>query len=458
MDKIKQRKNYYIWLCFAIIIWLSAAQVLNNSIMILLCIFAFAALLVYAAFNDMALPLLLFFLPWSPLIKTAPGKISMYSVMLICVLLILILRNRKNFAIVHIFPAALLFLQVMILKQVYGESLTNANILFFICLLLFPLLSAEKDKKYDFYSLTIYFALGIVTAALISQWLIIFPTIKRYITIDMANGYSRVSGFFGDPNYYAAHITAAIAGVILLLPREKKIVRRTFLIILISLLLYCGLLSVAKSFFLIVVSVFLLWFVEIIFARGKVSNKVTMIAALMILGAFLLSSTLFTDLMDQVIDRLVLSGGDIGKLTTGRVGLWNSYFSYFEEEPLVMIFGRGCTSELVQGRASHNILIQIIYQFGLFGFISVIAWISLYMKTILRSVNIRKIDLIPALIIAIGAVGPWMALDLCFFDEFFLIPFYMCLGMGYIAHKSEENTDYQDELNIEASYEKNTDR
>lgn len=458
MEKIKQRKKYYIWLCFAIIIWISIAQVLNNSVMILLCLFAFGVLLVYAAFNDMALPLLMFFLPWSPLIKTTPGEISMYSVMLIGVLFIAVFRNRKSFAIAHIFPAALLFLQVMILKQAYVEPLTNSNILFFICLMLFPLLSAEKDKEYDFFSLTVFFALGIVSAALISQWLSIFPTIKRYITVDSANGFSRITGFYGDPNYYAAHITAAISGIILLLPREKKVGRRAILAILFLLLLYCGLLSVSKSFFLIAVSMFLLWFVEIVFARGKVSNKVTMIAAFAILFVFVLSSTLFTDLLDHAIDRIIISGGNLSDLTTGRVDLWKSYMSYFEEEPLVMIFGRGCTSKLVQNRASHNILIQIIYQFGLLGAVIITSWICLYMRMIMKSVNVRKIELIPTLIIAIGSVGAWMALDVFFFDEFFLMTFYMCLGIGYVVRKAEENSVYQNELNIEASYEKNTDR
>ena len=38
----------------------------------------------------------------------------------------------------------------------------------------------------------------------------------------------------------------------------------------------------------------------------------------------------------------------------------------------------------------------------------------------------------------VGVVLPWMALDILFFDEFFLLPVYAVIGAGYAASGSEQ--------------------
>ena len=38
----------------------------------------------------------------------------------------------------------------------------------------------------------------------------------------------------------------------------------------------------------------------------------------------------------------------------------------------------------------------------------------------------------------VGVVLPWMALDILFFDEFFLLPVYAAIGAGYAAPGNEQ--------------------
>ena len=180
---IFRNKRYFLWLSILIAFGIALMQVLNSSIGILICLIGFGGLAVISAVQDMAVPILLFFLPWSPLLKLRPGMMSVYSMALIAVMLVFVVRNSKRFSFGHIFPAALLFVQTILVKTFTDGSINNGYILFFVCLILFPLIASEREKEYDFYTLVVFFALGIITAAISAKQLSAFPTISRYITV-----------------------------------------------------------------------------------------------------------------------------------------------------------------------------------------------------------------------------------------------------------------------------------
>jgi hypothetical protein len=273
-------KNIFIWTSLLVAFGVALFQTLNNAIGLVAVLVLFGVLLVYAAFKDMAMPVLLFFLPWSTLLKLRPGTISMYTIALLAVLLILLFRNIKKFPVLHIFPAALLFVLTLAVKTVTEDPIDNSYVLFFFCLLLFPLIASEKEKEYDFYTLILFLSLGIITAALSAKQLAVFPTIARYITIHSYDSIIRLSGYYGDPNFYSAHITAAIAGIFVLVLNEAKLSRRLVLFVLMVLLVYCGFLSVSKSFILLFICMSLFWIIEILFRNGKMSSKLVMIMML----------------------------------------------------------------------------------------------------------------------------------------------------------------------------------
>ena len=210
---------------------------------------------------------------------------------------------------------------------------------------------------------------------------------------------------------------------------------------MIAVLLYCGFLSVSKSFALILFCMVLFWVLEVLFRKGRISSKVMMLAALFIGGAYVLSSILFTDLIDMMMDRFVGAGNSLSDLTTRRSDRWLNYLRTFEEEPMTLVFGKGFTEELVKGRGSHNIVIQIVYQFGIVGSLLTLVWLFEYCRSMLENVRLKTPHIVQILILIGGSFGPWLGLDLLMFDEFFIMPFFVFLGILYLDRMASPDDD-----------------
>ncbi len=431
-------KFIFLMLCLIETVWLLVAQVSGSMALIVSCLVVFLALAVFAATQKMAIPLLLFFMPFASLLKMRPGTISFFTIALLAVYLVYLIFESRNVHIVHIIPALALIVFCLAVKTAYGYSINNSFILFSASLLLVPFLSKEIGEKYDFYWLTLFFSFGIIIAAITSQYLVVFPTISRYIAEYELFGVVRHSGYYGDPNFYSAHVSAALGGTLVLLLNNNK--KSTMVILLFAslALLYCGLLSVSKSYLLITVCLILIWFFEFLFQKGKMSAKIMLVLTLFVGIAFLLSTTVFTDLIDMMVSRLERDNS-LSDFTTGRTDIWNKYFKAFTDDPLLMLFGRGFSKGDVFGKASHNTIIQSIFQFGIIGSTILLAWIVCYLQTFLQNVKIKWSKIAQISIIVIGAIGSWIALDFLFFDEFFLMPIYVCLGIRYLT--VEETTD-----------------
>ena len=208
------------------------------------------------------------------------------------------------------------------------------------------------------------------------------------------------------------------------------------MVALMSMLVYCGFMSVSKSFFVILVALFLCWIVALLFAREKMTAKVAILLTTMVGVVFLLMTTAFTDMVGMMLARLT-GNQSLSELTTGRTDLWLQYLRAFDQDTLLLFFGKGLSDVLVNERASHNTIIQIIFQFGLVGGVMMAAWLIYYARNLMSGVKVRMSQLTQLGILLIGAIGPWMALDLLFFDEFFLMPIYVCLGATFLTQHDE---------------------
>ena len=69
-------------------------------------------------------------------------------------------------------------------------------------------------------------------------------------------------------------------------------------------------------------------------------------------------------------------------------------------------------------------------------------WIVYYVRTLLNGTRAEKKYLVQIAILLVGGVGPWLGLDVLRFDEFFLIPMYLCLGVMFLARQHEEDFSY----------------
>lgn len=445
-----RHKNLILIACIVLSVWLLIAQAYGSSVLLLPCLVVFLALMAWSAIQGMVMPVLLFLLPFSPLLKISQGSISFYTIGLMCVYLIYLVLGSKNIDIRHFIPAFFIIALTMIVKVSNGFSFENNYFLFITTLLVLPFLKREINDKYDLYELTFYFVFGIVLAATTSRFLISNSYISEFIATFDIHGSTRYAGFYGDPNFYSAHITAALSGVLLLLLELNSVKRMVALILMAATLLYCGLLSVSKSFFLIVVCLLLLWIARLLFQKGKVSFKLTVVFLSFIAVIFLLCSTVFADALDLLVARF---GRDstISDFTTKRTDIWINYFNHFEEHPIVLLFGNGYSnSAMVYGRAAHNTIIQLIFQFGIVGCLFLATWFVYFVKSFVNSFTIQLQSFLSLSIVLIGSIGPWIALDMLFFDEFFIIPIYVFVGLNFL-NKNSTNLTYDSSKDLVAN-------
>ena len=97
----------------------------------------------------------------------------------------------------------------------------------------------------------------------------------------------------------------------------------------------------------------------------------------------------------------------------------------------LLLLGQGLTKSLVHGSASHNTIIQIVFQLGIIGGCMLFVWMLNYYKLLITS-RPRRGSLLAVLALGIGIFLPWLSIDLLMFDEFFLMPVYFCMAFDWL--------------------------
>ena len=391
----------------------------------------FVTLSAVAAFHGFAIPVLLFFLPWSTIIKMAPGGISFYTIALLVVCAIAFFRQGFKFNVRCMLVGLLITFVSLLSKLMDGSSIALSYLMFIFLLMLLPNTTQEIGKFSDFKTLTLFFSFGIITAALSAQQLADIPTIAKYIDVYNYNILTRLSGYYGDANFYSAHISAAIAGVLMLILCEKN-KRSSFLLMILSVvLLYCGFMSASKAFAITMMLVFVLWFIAVFSLKGRQSFKAYIIFIAIVTIIFVFTSGIFKEFIDMIAFRFGQSNNAY-EFTTGRTERWADYIKVILSDAKILLVGKGFNNINLNDMGSHNTLLQIIYQFGLIGGIALYAWLVAFVKLILKNKK-RAVPVCFTLVILIGAFLPWLSIDLLFFDEFFLMPIYICAGILYFS-------------------------
>ena len=422
----------YLTTCIVLALMLCLAQIMGNTLLILACLAFYLVLAAWCCSCNFTLPILLFFLPWSPLLKMNPTGYSFYTFAMVLICLISIVKKRFYFRNYQLKAGILILFITLFSKMLDGSFLAFNYIAFIMMIVLFPGVKEEwRDKKYDFYQIVCFFAVGVIIASLCALFFAEFANIRKYIKVDGFATIIRRSGFYGDANFYTAHILSALGGALTLILQEKKKSRMVFLGIVIVFLLYCGFLSASKSFAIVAACAFLFWIMALLTIRGRAGLKVTLIAFLIIGIVYIATSALFSGLIEVLIMRFSFTK-DLDTFTTGRIGLWGNYIKELLGNAKVFFLGKGFTDVKVNGRASHNTIIQIFFQFGLLGAPILIYWSICFFR---EARNIqkeeKKFDL-KKIIVVIGSFLPWMAIDVLFADEFFLLQWYMLVAINYL--------------------------
>lgn len=430
---LESRQNYtgYMLGCLLIAAWICVAQVLGSTLLIAACLAVFMAFVIFTGAKGVAVPVLLFFLPWATILKLAPGSISFYTLAIATACVVCLIKTGFKLNMHCLVSAVFLLALTLLSKSVDKSGLSMSYVMIVYLLALFPVMTREVGKWVDFRRMTLFFAAGIITAALSARELIGFGNIARYIDVYNWSVVTRLSGYYGDANFYAAHISAAIGGFLLLILKEKKWLNTLMYALLAMVLLYCGFLSASKTFILTVMLMFAVWLLAVLCQKRRGAFKVTVLLGALTAVFFVLTSALFSDTLQIVLFRFGQTT-DISSLTTGRTERWKLYLEVLGTDPKVLLIGRGITALNVNGVAPHNTVLQLFYQLGLIGVVPLIAWLIGNLRNVLIPKG-GSAPLLPVLVLLIGTFLPWMALDTLFFDEFFLIPLYVATGVMYLA-------------------------
>lgn len=397
--------------------------------LILGCIALYVALTAWCCSQDFTLPILLFFLPWSPIIRTDPNSVSFYTLATVMICLISVIKKRFAFRKYQIKAGILLLFFTLISKLLDGTGLTFAYIAFMMMIVFFPVVKEEiYKKKYDFYQAVMFFSLGVVIASICALNFALYPNIGKFIRVDAYLTIIRRSGFYGDANFYTAQVLAALAGALSLIIREEGRGRRVFLGVLIFLLMYCGLLSGSKSFVLVAVVVLLIWIFAILKMRGRAGLKIVLILSMAMATAYIATSALFGGLIQVLLTRFS-GANDLESFTTGRITLWETYLTAVFSDVKIFLLGKGYIRSLIGELSSHSTPIQILYQLGFVGAPVLIYWLVCFYRKAYRVERRHRMYDLKILIVSVGSFLPWLAIDILFFDEFFLLQWYVLLAL-----------------------------
>lgn len=418
--------------CLLACLLLVLAQTVGNGFLLLLVLIGCLLLAALACRQGLAIPVLLFFLPWSPLMKLAPGRISFYTIGLLICCALALAQDGMRLTVRQVVLAASLMALTLTAKILQTGSITNDYLMFVFMLLLFPCVARSCPRATSFRCATMFFAGGIFSAAILARLVAHYPNISRYIIVESYLTVTRLSGFYGDPNFYSAHVTACLAGVLVLLSRETEKRRQILLAVVSVVLLYCGLLSASKTFVLTVACLFLFW-LPILLERGNYgSARTRLLFGVLCAVAFVLVSPAFRQVL-QIIGARFTEGEGLAGLTTNRTTLWLQYLTAFVHDIPLTLFGAGYTSVNLFRKASHNTLIQAVYQFGILGIPLLLVWMWNMLADMFPESDKPLAGWKYTVLLCVGSFLPWMALDILQYDEFFLLPVYVLLGVAHVA-------------------------
>ncbi|MFC7685274.1 hypothetical protein [Ureibacillus sp. GCM10028918] len=411
---------------------------LNLDIVILIGLIIFFALILYCPIS-LFLPIMLFYLPWSPVMKMNAGNYTFYTIGIVLFFLLLIIK--KEIASKGIFTLSNLILGIFFIaytstiKLTLGYNFSFDYFMFVLLLILIPVYLYNFHNTILFETCILFFSIGIITSGFFSKLLVKFPHMLVYIDVYKWEkvGLTRLSGFYGDANFYSAHILVAVSGLLLIVI-NKNVINLIKYFVLILLLIYLGFLSVSKMFLLVLIMVVSIWFLAVYIRKGSISSKV-IISVIFVCGVFvILVSNVFSESLNMYMFRFGIVD-NASSFTTGRSDILLDYLEYLKNNETLFLFGQGFTGLSAIDRAAHNSIIQAIYQLGAIGCILLVAWlVQLFNVTKTIKIDIRSKNTLFVFSFAIACFVPWLALDILFFDEFFFIFILFLIGKKYILN------------------------
>lgn len=312
---------------------------------------------------------------------------------------------------------------IYFITHIISSSVTVVNIIPILYIITLIFACVSYNDQYD--NCVVMYLLGVFVSSLLGFLKPLSSHLIELLSEDFVEGMNvdfivRFSGLSYDPNFYT--ICVIISIMLLLFSRYKN----TWLALLLASVYIClGMITYSKSYILSIVVIFLLYFLD---GRENVSKKVFFFLAL----GYLVSASFFDEIVFVFKERFTESS-NFNELTTGRDELWILYCEQIADSFETLFFGHGI-STLLGDKAAHNTFIQILFSFGILGFIVDF----LYIKKCFSILNYQGITMIQIGMIAVIFM-------LLFNLSAYTFPsLWMCLFMFFILI-SKQSVDYYDD-------------
>ncbi len=349
------------------------AYVVDIPVIILIG-FVLACLLVCFSSCEDSIYLLAFFTPFSG-IFVYEGR-HMFFVMVALFIIKFLLSGKIGYKTIMYYLIIVVY--CLLFCDIQGDF-SFAKLIGLILLFAIPVVGAYSDRINGkvFFGQYIF---GFAIQTIIGFFATKIPAIMEIFETDtiLLATHSQMTRFFGlafDSNFYAMSNYVVVA---YLLFGFKKM--NMFRALLTVFFVISGLMTVSKSYFLVLIGLLLLFFVQKM--KQPRHYVIVLCGGILAIGLFVfVSNKIGYNVIDLVTDRFVL-GGSFAENTTGRVDIWKHYLDIFMNANLKeLILGFGFNAKVE--RAAHNTFIELLFYYGIVGFGIWMAYFSYCFKLFL---------------------------------------------------------------------------
>ena len=418
---------------------LCAGHATGSTALVAAFLACFSALVLLSPMSAF-LPLMLFFLPWSLVVRASASTFSFCTIVvpLFAIRMVVELKERLRLPIVPLVCAGIVMTSSLWAKLLDGTPSVSTSYLMFVFLLFFtPLYIANVGASVSYRHCVSYFAVGVILSCVLSLLLADNQNMREFITIastDVPDA-SRACGFVGDGNGFAAQVLAALGGVLSLQLSGRARVGH----LLMALALFaCGIVTVSKMFILLGAVMAVFWVVGLTLEPGSALRNIVLFGLLAAVIALAFLGGLFDYQIDIYVRRFDLASVSLSSLTTLRSDIWAEYLRQIFSDGSLILFGDGFGRSYLfveaasRAASPHSTPIELVFRLGLVGLVACVIWIVSIIRLALGGAAERKGALGATIVLLLGCFGSWMALAMLTFDDFFYVSAFFAIGYSFL--------------------------
>lgn len=363
---MKNKKEFKNIIVILVVVFCSLLGMILSNKLFPIIGFAICCIVAICFKTDDLLCILLFLMPFNTIFKISPGETSLFTLFTLIVVVILFFKRKIEMSKLSI-SCAFLILLIVLFSDLFNNNFSIFEYIKQMCNFILVFIACNSlIKKNISTKFILYFSVGVVMSSVIALFADIIPNFYVYVNKVGVNPLitNRFSGLNGDPNYYSVNVILSIFGLMIEYQFER--INKIFWIFFLVLTFF-GFATYSKSFMLIW-CVCLLYFLINIFKFKNVRSLITIICIII----FIL--VLFRNNLQKYVEVILERFGDdndISSITTGRSELWKIYLIEINSNLNKLIFGAGIGAELIRNSGVHNLYIEMLYYFGVFGSLAI---------------------------------------------------------------------------------------